>query len=311
MNKNSITHLFEDVNLYENKEFNFYTQINEKYSKIEDSDLFKLFDYLGLVGDSNLITDCIWCGGHFPFKFSISAFERNNPIYSLKVGIGSNGSNLYIHFETPNYITDNILTSSIETHFITIDYYFSCTNNKDFHNYYMKLAILFSKEKVIVTKIGQFPENSSLGDFVSETYKKELRRIDDSYIDYKNSEKSYKCGLYAGAYDYLRRVYEKMINYYLRKNQITVEKSWGAKEKIKAIKHCFDKGIREYLYPFYNALSVGVHTMPEDECKENYNELKAIIDIQLQFIKSVDELDSQIAKSKNVLEKLNSKYPKS
>lgn len=174
----------------------------------------------------------------------------------------------------------------------------------------MKIAILFDKNSAYITKIGQFPENSSLGHFVSEEYKKELRKINDAYIDYKNSEKSFRHGLYVGAYDYLRRVYEKMINYYLDKNNVVLEANASAEKKIKSIKTSFDKRIQDFLYPIYSALSAGVHVMTEDECKENYSELKALIDIQLQFIKSESELTQQIDRSKAALDNLNKKYKK-
>lgn len=310
MDKNSITYLFEDVNLYETKTFKFFTKVDNLCSKIENKDLESFFNYLGLVDDENLITDCLWCEGHFPFTFDIRVMKLDNQIFSLEIGKNSAGKSEYLDFSEPKYISNSISSKTIKEQMITIDYYFSCTNNKDAHHYFMKLAVAFGKENVDVTKIGQFPENSSLGHFMSEDYKKELRKLNDSYIDYKNSEKSYRHGLYVGAYDYLRRVYEKMIDYYLKKCSIVVEDNWGAKEKIKSIKHCFDKRIQEFLYPFYSALSAGVHIMSEEECKENYNELKAIIDIQLQFIKSEEELDSQIDKSKSVLETLNKKYSK-
>ena len=306
--KNSITHLFEDVNLYEPKELQFYSKIDEKYSRIKNEDLKNLFDYLGLLEDNKLITDCIWCNGHFPFSFNIQAMNRDREIGSIHIGKSNEGHQLYLEFKNPQYISESIFTDSIATQLITIDYYFSCTNNDEFHNYFMKLAILFSKEKVVVIKIGQFPENSSLGKFNAEEFKSELRKLDDGYIDYKNSEKSFRHGLYVGAYDYLRRVYEKMINYYISKCGVTLSDNCSAKDKIKSIKHCFDKRIQEYLYPFYQALSAGIHVMPEEECKENYAELKAIIDIQLQFIKSEEELNQQISKSKKVLNDLNKKY---
>ena len=310
MNKNSITYLFEDVNLYENKTFTLYTKQNENYSIIEDGNLESFLDYIGLCNRSNLITDCIWCEGHFPFSFTIRVMDYDDQIYTVDLGKNSSGNQELLCFDNPHYIRNPILTKSIETKLITIDYYFSCTNKKEIHHYFMKLAVLFDKEKVIVTKIGQFPENTSIGHFTSEDYKKVLRKLNDSYIDYKNSEKSYKHGLYVGAYDYLRRVYEKMIEYYLSKCGVALKENSTNQEKIKAIKHCFDKRIQHFLYPFYSALSAGVHVMPEEECKENYNELKAIIDIQLQFIKSEEELNSQINKSQITLENLNKKYSK-
>ena len=309
MDKNSITHLFEDVCLYELKHFNLFDKLDSAYSKIEDEKLTQFLDYLGLLGGHNLITDCIWCEGHFPFTYKFKAMKNDVPIGEIIIGKNAMEIKESINLIDPRPINNKILTNSIPTQTITIDYYFSCTNKKQ-HNYFMKLALLFDIDGVSVIKIGQYPENSSGGHFLSETYKTELRMLNDGYIDYKNSEKSYKRGLYVGAYDYLRRVYEKMIKYYLDKNKITVDKNSHTKDQIALIKHCFDKRIQDYLYLYYEALSCGVHIMPEEECKENYDELKAIIDVQLQFIKSEKELDSQVEKSRSALEKIKNKYHK-
>ena len=50
--------------------------------------------------------------------------------------------------------------------------------------------------------------------------------------------------------------------------------------------------------------------MPEEECKEHYEDLKAVIDIQLQKIISESDRDNQIDKSKKALDSLSKKYGK-
>lgn len=310
MEKNNVTKLFEEVNLYEVKKINLYTKVDETFSRITDEDLTSFLDYLGLIGTNKLITDCVWCEGHFPFSFKHDFKEFDTNIYSICVGKNGNGDRLYLNLDNPSYIRQKIATNTIQTQLFTVDYYFSCTNDTH-HHYFMKLFICLGLDGASIIKIGQFPENSSIGHFVSEEYKKELRKINDSYIDYKNSERSFRHGLYVGAYDYLRRVYEKMIDYYLAKRSVVLDSNSKTQEKIKAIKTCFDNKIQDFLYPLYSALSAGIHKMTEEECKENYNELKTVIDIQLQYIKSETELELQINKSKTALEKLNTKYKKS
>lgn len=319
MEKNSITKLFEDVALYEQKSFNLYTSIDDKYSIIKFDDLKQIYDYLGLLKrNDNLITDCFECGGRFPFSLKL---RRNDyDYYDRNIYLGyynhqlANGEKhkigIYLDFSEncKNIEEYKLEKESIKDCDCYLDYYFFCSNDE---NHMCKMSIYLKKQgfKIYITKIGQFPESTILGNYQCDKYKNILRRINDSYLDYRNAEKSYRFNLYSGAYCYLRRVYENMINYYLRKsgNYETLKNS-KSEDKIKAVSNMFDEKIRALLYPLYQVLSCGIHIMTEDACKENYNDLKVVLDIQLQYIKSNDELEEVVNASKNVLTSLVKKY---
>jgi hypothetical protein len=97
---------------------------------------------------------------------------------------------------------------------------------------------------------------------------------------------------YAGAYTYLRRVYEKQLNYYVDKDKPTLTDD-RTETKIKAVKGNFDSRIHEHLKNLYSILSIGIHELDEEESKEYYEFLKAMIDMQLQYEKSKDEEEKQ------------------
>ncbi len=312
MEKNSITKLFEDVPLYEKKEFKLYTKIDDDYSIIEDENLIKIYEYLGLLSKKeNLITDCIICEGRFPFTKQIECknyIDYENLFYVGKCEVSNGLMELNINFNnTHSFDKYKILNNSIGYYTYYIDYYFNCTNDVK-HLYKMSVSLFRDSEKVTITKIGQFPESTILGEYDGDKYTKILRRINDSYLEYKNSEKSYKYGLYSGAYVYLRRVFENMIDYYIKKNNIELSQGSKTEDRIDAVKGCFDDKIRDILKPLYSALSKGIHSIKDQECKEYYNELKVVLDIQLQYMKSNDELEMKVKESSKVLAELNAKY---
>jgi len=309
MEKNNITYLFENVSLYEDKKFNLYANIDETFSYIDKDNLNEIIKYLGLSNNGKLISDCIWCDGHFPFNLEIETRNFYQSTDRLYLGRDASFIQDFFDFKSPEILNHRILNSSIEDQIITIDYHFVCTNNQ-YHEYCMKILLIKVENQIIIKKIGQYPENIALGRYDSETYNKILREFDDSYVDYQNSEKSYRRGLYVGAIEYLRRVFEKMIKFYLSKNSIVIDKKANMKDKIKTVKEYFDDQIQESLYPLYSALSAGVHTMPEEDCKKHYDHLKVIIDIQLQHIKSQEELNDKINKSKQSLDDIKVKYPR-
>lgn len=170
------------------------------------------------------------------------------------------------------------------------------------------MCVAFYEGQVTIQKVGQFPQTTLLAERKSVLYKSVLRRINDSFIDYSNAEKSKANGLVVGAYDYLRRVFENMINYYLKKNNIILSDNPRAKEKIKAVEFEFNSKIRKFLAPLYGALSIGIHELSEEECQKHYEQLKAIIDIQLEYIKENDDMEKQLSESSKALNELNALY---
>ena len=115
---------------------------------------------------------------------------------------------------------------------------------------------------------------------------------------------------HAGAYTYLRRVYEKQLNYYVEKDKPLLADN-RTETKIKAVKNNFDPRVHEHLGNLYSILSVGIHELDEEESKDYYEYLKAMIDMQLQYEKSKDEEDKQTkslnTRISNIVNKLKKK----
>ena len=131
----------------------------------------------------------------------------------------------------------------------------------------------------------------SVKGFDFDKYKKQLKRY-NAYEDYKNADLSMANNFHAGAYTYLRRVYEKQLNYYVEKDKLVLDDN-RTETKIKAVKNNFDPRIHEHLGNLYSILSVGIHELDEEESRDYYEYLKAMIDMQLQYEKSKDEEDKQ------------------
>ena len=63
--------------------------------------------------------------------------------------------------------------------------------------------------------------------------------------------------------------------------------------KIDAVKDKFDPRVQKLLKNLYGILSISIHELDEDESKEYYSYLKAVIDMQLEYIKSETDKDNQ------------------
>lgn len=310
--KDSLAYLFENVHIYEHKVFDFFEENENGNYFVTNENINKILEYLGLIGTKNLITTCIFCEEHFPFKFNTRMTYQNGELCNgLLIGQriipGSGWFDVYFRIEDFRKLDCYEFPKKAVYKFsaMYLDYYFSCAN-KESHIYSMRLFIYLYDDKVHVEKIGQFPENVHLTDKKSSYFQNILRKF-DAYIDYKNAEKSNDYGLSAGAYDYLRRVYEKMINYYLPKD---FDDKARAKEKIDEVKDKFHPEIKGFLKPLYETLSLGVHQLTDAECKDHYENLKAVIDIQLEYIKEQEEMSKQIKESARTLNFLKEKYSK-
>ena len=104
-------------------------------------------------------------------------------------------------------------TELLNNHIWYIHYFFSCTNN-DSHNYHMIISVELNDGRFIVRKVGQNPSMLTIKGFDFDKYKKELEKI-NAYNDYKKADLCNAEHFYVGAYAYLRRIFEKMINRYL------------------------------------------------------------------------------------------------
>ena len=82
------------------------------------------------------------------------------------------------------------------------------------------------------------------------------------------------------------------------------EKAELENEKIDAVKDNFDPRVNKMLKNLYGILSISIHELDEEQSKEYYTYLKAVIDMQLEYVKSEDEKNKQSKDLEGILNKI-------
>lgn len=312
-----LNYIFNEMPLYSNETFYILKLKSNAEYEVDKNEIKKLFKYLN-TDNGKVITNCIWCDKEFSFNYNYAMYLMNmgeNIVECSNIDIA------YSQEGTLNFrITDGLIWGRVnmqilnnnlieENYYLT--YYISC-NNIPNHVYSMNLLIRVQKNKIVVTKIGQYPSILSVKGFDFDKYKKQLKKY-NAYEDYKNADLSMANNFFAGAYTYLRRVYEKQLNFYIDKDKPTLVDD-RTETKIKAVKGNFDPRIHEHLKNLYSILSIGIHELDEEESKTYYEYLKMMIDMQLQFEKVKEETDKQTqtinAKISNIVTNLKQRKTK-
>lgn len=304
MNLNSV---FNDEDLYAKHVFSLFRLKNGKY-ELDGESLEKFIMYLG-IGERKLITYCKTCKKEFSFDVRtrvgynlMQAHPQTNSITITSDTLGRINGELnliigYISGDEPPYDKEFLP----EYNKWYIEFQFTC-NNDSSHRYIMIVSIEQNYGDFIVRKIGQDPSILDVHGFDFEKYKVFLNSI-NAYSDYKKADLSFAEHFYVGAFAYLRRVFEKMVNKYLEGISITDN---HMDKKIEAIQDKFDSRIRGLLKNLYGILSVSIHELDEDESKEYYEYLKAIIDIQLEYEKTEKDKENQALRLQSTISKIAS-----
>lgn len=305
MFEQGIDYLFNEVSLYAKETFNVFKLENSKY-EYNKEELFRLLYYIG-ISQKKLITYCHKCKKEFTFDIQCKLFEFDRDITgeqgyiqitqkSGKSGVGriyiSDGDLMGLQ---PPYEQQDLINNKIWY----IEYYFTCTNNNR-HKYMMMISIELKDGKFIVRKIGQNPSMLTVKGFDFDKYRKFLDKI-NAYDDYKKADLCNSEHFYVGAYAYLRRIFEKMIKFYLGDTEL---KDDHMDTKIDAVKNKFDPRVNKILKNLYGILSISIHELDENQSKEYYTYLKAVIDMQLEYVKSEDEKDKQSKDLEGILNKI-------
>lgn len=303
----NIEDVFNNESLYTQKEFKLFVLKDDEYIYNEDT-AKEMFNYIG-INTEKIITLCNKCKKEFPFAVSTKLINfftdiNNTTNYMSVTKDFSRGLSGRIDIKTgfllgdmPPYAKENLK----EYDKWYIEYKLSCTNDP-IHSYLMVISIEQKFDTFIVKKIGQDPSMLSVHGFDFEKYKAQLNKI-NAYEDYKKADLSNTDHFYVGAYAYLRRIFEKMVNNYVKEKKVVL-KDDHIDTKIKAVKDCFDVRIKDLLKNLYKILSKSIHELDEDQSKEYYQYLKAIIDIQLEFEYTENEKDNQSKKLNSILNKI-------
>lgn len=294
MEDKDLNYLFNNVPLYTKEIFEVFYEENNQYY-LNENELDRLQKYIS-TKNQKIITNCIWCDKEFSFKYDRTMYKVNyNGVFASETTINITNDKQYpayiylsinnIEGYQPPYDKEIMTTKNYY-----INYSLACSHEIE-HCYYMSVFVRVEKGKFIVMKIGQYPSILSVKGFDFDKFKKQLKKY-AAYEDYKNSELSLANGFTVGAYTYLRRVYEKQLNYYIEKDKIILQDN-HTETKIKAVKSNFDTRINPLLEDLYRILSKGIHELDEEECKDYYEYLKAVINMQLQHEKEKYEEEQQ------------------
>ena len=301
-----LNYLFNEVSLYTKDIFDIFVLKDEKY-QLDKEVLNQFLCYIGCLQEK-LITYCHKCKKEFPFSVEkeivflndgyLSRSDELQFTKSYQYGPGTlsidNGN---IFGAQPPYAKDMLLNNKIWY----IHYYFTCTNDIS-HNYNMMISVELKDGKLIIRKVGQNPSMLTVKGFDFDKYKKQLEEI-NAYDDYKKADLSNADHFYVGAYAYLRRIFEKMINNYLDGTEL---KDDHMDTKIDAVKNNFDPRVQKLLKSLYGILSISIHELDEEQSKEYYEYLKTIIDMQLEYIKTESDKDSQSKSLESIINKIKS-----
>lgn len=297
--------LFNEVSLYTKEDFRVFEIEEDKYIlNNEEFDRFKT--YVGF-GNEKIVAYCHKCKKEFPFNVDVKYINFTADIHTNTptMILTDNFSNCFggridtgkgtIYGACPPYPKESLLDGEIWY----VEYSFECTNNSN-HRYLMIITIELKNGHFIVRKIGQNPSMLTIKGFDFDKYKVQLEKI-GAYADYKKADLSYAEHFYVGAYAYLRRIFEKTINHYLTDKK---DKKLHMDEKIKKSKDRFDPRIQDMLNNLYGILSISIHELDEEQSKEYYQYLKAIIDIQLEYEYTELEKEKQSSSLRTVLSKI-------
>lgn len=296
-NIDSLEKFFNNVELYTRLDFDIY-DIDKDVSHFNQDELIRFLNVLGLKG-KKITSYCKECKMNFPFDYEIDG-SRVYFVQSNFVGFRLTSiHNVRFSSKAFDGVDAAFPTSEIVGDFSAyFEYVFKCTNNPEHHVYKMFILIRKKKSAFSIMKIGQYPSMIDIHGFDFDGYSKQLEAL-NAYDDFKKAELCISDGFSAGAYTYLRRVFEKMLNKYCE--NINLPDNF-TETKIKACKCRFDERIHPLLPRLYKILSEGIHSLDDVESKNYYDYLKIIIVMQLEFLKENDDKESQ---TKTLDKKLN------
>ncbi|MBO4666575.1 MAG: hypothetical protein J5666_00405 [Bacilli bacterium] len=298
LNIDSLEKLFNDVELYNRLDFDVY-KIDAGACCFDVSELRRFLNVLGFK-EKRITTRCKECKMNYPFDINVFgnyiSFQmvRFTGLF-LTDSCHINLTNKSINFNINTKFAEKDI---IEDDYFYFEYLFKCTNEPDYHKYKMYVLVIKKGATLSIMKIGQYPSMIDVHGFDFDCYKKQL----DSFGAYSDFKKAYLCigdGFSAGAYTYLRRVFEKMLNKYCE--GVSLKDNY-TETKIKACKNSFDQRIHKLLPRLYKILSKGIHELDDSESQNYFEYLRIIITMQLEFVKENDDKDSQ---TKMLDDKLN------
>lgn len=307
----NLNNMFNNNSLYSKEVFKVFKLKGEVY-ELDKREFSNFKNYIG-CGQDKIVTFCHKCKKEFPFEANkrYINFYRDNFNASLNMPL-SKDSNRAVRLDIKSGSIFGLILPCSKDEFYEnqigyIEYSFTCKNDSS-HVYLMFISVEFNNGEFTVRKVGQNPSMLTVKGFDFDKYKKQLDRI-NAYEDYKKADLSNADHFYVGAHAYLRRIFEKLINWYVDEYNVKLSDD-RMKTKIDSVKQYFDPRINKLLKNLYSILSVSIHELDEDESKDYYSYLKAIIDMQLEYEYTEEEKAKQSSQLSAVIGKIESSLKK-
>lgn len=307
----NLNNMFNNNSLYSKEVFKVFKLKGEVY-ELDKREFSNFKNYIG-CGQDKIVTFCHKCKKEFPFEANkrYINFYRDNFNASLNMPL-SKDSNRAVRLDIKSGSIFGLILPCSKDEFYEnqigyIEYSFICKNDSS-HVYLMFISVEFNNGEFTVRKVGQNPSMLTVKGFDFDKYKKQLDRI-NAYEDYKKADLSNADHFYVGAHAYLRRIFEKLINWYVDEYNVKLSDD-RMKTKIDSVKQYFDPRINKLLKNLYSILSVSIHELDEDESKDYYSYLKAIIDMQLEYEYTEEEKAKQSSQLSAVIGKIESSLKK-
>lgn len=266
-----------------------------------------------LIDDKKIIGYCPFCNEKLSLK--VIPVELDKDLKESRIHSVSED-----RIEDDDYVDTSLIEMNKRIRILLQNKYLDkrvqCThdNNHLFKfSFYLNFYSDKDEQKLTITKIGQYP---SLSDFYTNSfkmYKSQLDRI-GCYKDFTKGCYMYAHGLGIGSYTYLRRVFEKLINYAYKEHsqQLECEPEDFRMKRMDEKLNLLSKFLPSYLIEngntIYKILSVGIHQLEEDACKKMFPILKTAIEIILEEAIHVEKVKRLKEETKNDMNAFRSTF---
>lgn len=300
--------MVEKLNIYEPITFSLVNQTEGKYET--NSLIHNRIQKLLVPENSRVITKCLDCNHEhtfFVYKTNVLYSKENDNKTTngtISYAMIFDGAITY-PLNLDSCISDDYVFNKLYDADYYINYLCRCSNNYS-HIQTITLRVILKNGELTLIKVGQDPINTELVSCESKFYQKQLRKF-SAEEDFKNAIRSKDRNLYAGAATYLRRVFEKIVRYYLDEEGIN-PKGKRMEELVGAIRNYLDGDFYAYSKSLYELLSKGIHELGENEVLEMFETLYGAIRFQLDFEKNKDDSKAkkdEISKSIRQLKQKN------
>lgn len=268
------------------KEFVISLGVSSGVPMISTGNLNAFKNLIGLGKENVEGVHCLGCGKEMPFEVNTTA-----------LGYGFNGVQINNEISIDNFVVRDI--NAIVRINMTCLY-----DNETEYIYFVNIAT--ENSNIVIKKIGQIPELYKIDNFENFGFGTQLRKmmIEKDFFD------THVMISYGYAIDtllYIRRIIEKMVNFYLSEDEIKILR-FEDKFKQAEIKHSFiDPDIIDVMNLVFKLSSDSIHSLSQEQCEEYVGPLYNFIIMQLDYMKEQDDKKNQKLDNKKMINKLFSK----